>query len=148
MSKFFKVSEVAEKFAVSEGVIRNAMSKPVVGEVYVEGYINQKAVRTYLAKKFGVEKVCSTLEVESIDEIELIKGVKAAAFESIDMDDLEVGGKYILRNYHFETNAVYVGFTTVGKVDLWIFNTSKGYKAIDKSIVNNGHFKVIADEAE
>lgn len=137
------IKELSEIFNVSTGVIRTAIAKPVIGEVYVEGSVNIKELRNYLIKKANGKANADQKLGFDIDLLEIKLGARKSQFERVTVDELEVGAEYTLRNYHFETAAKFVGKTTVGNVELWIFLTEKEYKALDKSRINNEHFSII-----
>ena len=138
-----KVKEVAKTFNLSEGRIRGVLKTWKPGQVVTE--FNLDGLKEYLVGKFG-ETVCETKLGYPISQLEIELGQRSETTQSLSVDDLEVGESYILRNYHFETNTEYVGYTEVNGIELWIFKTDKGYKAYSDEDINNGHFKILKNE--
>lgn len=137
-----KVKEVAKTFNISEGRIRGVLKTWKPGQLV--GAFNLEGLKEYLVGKFG-EAACEAKLGFKIADLTIELGQRSEAAESLGVDDLEEGESYILRNYHFETNAEYVGYTVAGGVALWIFKTDKGYKAYADEDINNGHFKILAE---
>lgn len=137
-----KVKEVAKLFNLSEGRVRSVLNTWSEGQVVQK--INVEGLKAYLIKKFG-EAECEAKLGFKVENLTIELGQRAEASESLTTDDLEEGESYVLRNYHFETNAEYVGYTEVNGIELWIFKTDKGYKAYADEDINNGHFKILAE---
>ena len=137
-----KVKEVAKTFNISEGRIRGVLKTWKPGQIVKE--FNLDGLKEYLVGKFG-EAECEAKLGFPISQLTIELGQRAEATESLSIDDLEEGESYVLRNYHFETNAEYVGYTEVNGIELWIFKTDKGYKAYADEDINNGHFKILAE---
>lgn len=137
-----KVNEVAEKIGMSRGRVMNLLHTWKEGQI-VQGY-NVEGLKSYIKLKFGEEEASKRLGIP-VDELTVEVGVRTKTPNGIEIEDLEEGNRYILRNFHFETSCEYLGETEVGNVTLWIFRTDKGYKAIDEETINNGHFKIIAE---
>ena len=138
-----KVKEIAKTFNISEGRIRGVLKTWKPGQIVTE--FNLEGLKEYLIGKFG-ETVCETKLGYPIDQITVELGQRSETTKSLNIDELEEGESYILKNYHFETNAEYVGYTEVNGIELWIFRTDKGYKACADEDINNGHFKIIAEQ--
>ena len=136
-----KVKEIATIFSISEGRIRGVLKTWKPGQIVRE--FNLEGLKEYLVSKFG-EAECDAKLGFKIADLTLEIGQRSEAAEGLTTGDLEPGESYVLRNYHFETNAEYVGYTVVGDVGLWIFKTDKGYKAYAAEDINNGHFKIMA----
>ena len=136
-----KVKEIAKTFNISEGRIRGVLKTWKPGQIVRE--FNIEGLKEYLVGKFG-EAECDAKVGCKIADLTIELGGRREAAEGLTTGDLGVGESYILRNYHFETNAEYVGHAVVNDVPLWIFKTDKGYKAYSAEDINNGHFKILA----
>ena len=137
-----KVKEIAKTFNISEGRIRGVVKTWKPGQIVTE--FNLEGLKEYLVSKFG-ETVCETKLGYPIDQLTIELGQRSETIKSLDIDELEEGESYVLRNYHFETNAEYVGYTEVNGIELWVFKTDKGYKVYSDEDINNGHFKILAE---
>ena len=137
-----KVKEIAKTFNISEGRIRGVLKTWKPGQIVTE--FNLEGLKEYLVGKFG-EAECEAKLGYPISQLTIELGQRSEATESLSIDELEEGESYVLRNYHFETNAEYVGATEVNGIELWIFKTDKGYKAYADEDINNGHFKILAE---
>ena len=81
-----------------------------------------------------------------IENLTIELGSRGESQISLSIDELVEGGKYILRNYHFETNVEYIGEANINGLTLWIFKGDKGYISKGVEDINNGHFKILKDE--
>lgn len=137
-----KVKEIAKTFHISEGRIRGVLKTWKPGQIVTE--FNLEGLKEYLVGKFG-EAECEAKLGYPISQLTIELGRRTAATAGLSTDDLVEGESYVLRNYHFETNANYVGYTKVNGIELWIFKTAKGYKAYADENIHNGHFKILAE---
>jgi len=137
-----KVKEVAKAFAMSEGRIRSVLKTWKPGQVVSE--FNLEGLKEYLVAKFGAAE-CEKKLGFKVENLTIELGQRSESQASLSIDELEAGESYVLRNYHFETNAEYVGNTKVNGIELWIFRTDKGFKAYADEDINNGHFKILAE---
>lgn len=139
-----KVKEVAKLFNLSEGRVRGVLKSWEEGELVQK--INIEGLKRYLIKKFG-EAECEAKLGFKVSELTIELGQRSEAQQSLDIEDLNEDETYVLRNYHFETIATYVGHTVVNnELELWIFKTDKGFKAMCDEEIHNGHFKILAIE--
>ena len=137
-----KVKEVAKSFNLSEGRVRGILKTWKPGQIVEE--FNLEGLKEYLVNKYG-EAECEAKLGFPIAQLTIELGSRNAAQASLSIDECEAGESYVLRNYHFETVATYVGQTKIGKLELWIFKTDKGYKTLAEEDINNGHFKILAE---
>lgn len=138
-----KVKEVAKSFNLSEGRIRGVLKTWKIGEEVKE--FNLNGLKEYLVQKFGKEECAKRLGFE-IENLTIELGTRSESQISLSIDELVEGGKYILRNYHFETNVEYIGEANINGLTLWIFKGDKGYISKGVEDINNGHFKILKDE--
>ena len=134
-----KIKEVAASFSMSEGNIRRILKESWKEGQIVTGSINVEGLREYLKAKFGEDATNAKLGFP-IDELDITIGERSQSQSSLNVEELEKGKPYVLKNYHFETNATYIGETKIDKLTLWIFQTDKGYKAYSEENINNNHF--------
>lgn len=140
-----KVKEVAKSFNLSEGRIRGVLKTWKIGEEVKE--FNLNGLKEYLTQKFGKEECKKRLGFE-VENLTIELGSRSETQKSLSIDELVEGEKYILRNYHFETNVEYVGEANINDLTLWIFKGDKGYICKSDEDINNGHFKILKDEEE
>ena len=138
-----KVKEVAKLFNLSEGRIRGVLKTWKIGEEVKE--FNLNGLKEYLIQKFGKEECTKRLGFE-IENLTIELGTRSESQTSLSIDELVEGEKYILRNYHFETNVEYIGEANINGLTLWIFKGDKGYISKGVEDINNGHFKILKDE--
>ena len=138
-----KVKEVAKSFNLSEGRIRGVLKTWKIGEEVKE--FNLNGLKEYLIQKFGKEECAKRLGFE-IENLTIELGSRSESQTSLSIDELVEGEKYILRNYHFETNVEYIGEANINGLTLWIFKGDKGYISKGVEDINNGHFKILKDE--
>ena len=140
-----KVKEVAKAFNLSEGRIRGVLKSWKIGEEVKE--FNLNGLKEYLIQKFGKEECAKRLGFE-IENLTIELGLRSESQTSLSINELVKGEKYVLRNYHFETNVEYIGEANIDELTLWIFKTDKGYISKSNEDINNGHFKILKDEEE
>lgn len=138
-----KVKEVAKAFNLSEGRIRGVLKSWKIGEEVKE--FNLNGLKEYLTQKFGKEECAKRLGFE-VENLTIELGSRSESQISLSINELVKGEKYVLRNYHFETNVEYIGEANIDELTLWIFKTDKGYIAKSNEDINNGHFKILKDE--
>ena len=138
-----KVKEVAKLFNLSEGRIRGVLKTWKIGEEVKE--FNLNGLKEYLVQKFGKEECAKRLGFE-IENLTIELGTRSESQTSLSINELVKGEKYVLRNYHFETNVEYIGEANIDELTLWIFKTDKGYISKSNEDINNGHFKILKDE--
>ena len=138
-----KVKEVAKLFNLSEGRIRGVLKTWKIGEEVKE--FNLNGLKEYLVQKFGKEECAKRLGFE-IENLAIELGSRSESQTSLSINELVKGEKYVLRNYHFETNVEYIGEANIDELTLWIFKTDKGYISKSNEDINNGHFKILKDE--
>ena len=138
-----KVKEVAKSFNLSEGRIRGVLKTWKIGEEVKE--FNLNGLKEYLVQKFGKEECAKRLGFE-IENLTIELGSRSESQTSLSINELVKGEKYVLRNYHFETNVEYIGEANIDELTLWIFKTDKGYISKSNEDINNGHFKILKDE--
>lgn len=140
-----KVKEVAKAFNLSEGRIRGVLKSWKIGEEVKE--FNLNGLKEYLIQKFGKEECAKRLGFE-VENLTIELGLRSESQTSLSINELVKGEKYVLRNYHFETNVEYIGEANIDELTLWIFKTDKGYISKSNEDINNGHFKILKDEEE
>ena len=140
-----KVKEVAKSFNLSEGRIRGVLKTWKIGEEVKE--FNLNGLKEYLIQKFGKEECAKRLGFE-IENLTIELGTRSESQTSLSINELVKGEKYVLRNYHFETNVTYIGETNIDGLTLWIFKGDKGYISKCNEEINNGHFKILKNEEE
>lgn len=140
-----KVKEVAKAFNLSEGRIRGVLKSWKIGEEVKE--FNLNGLKEYLTQKFGKEECAKRLGFE-IENLTIELGLRSESQTSLSINELVKGEKYVLRNYHFETNVTYIGEANIDELTLWIFKGDKGYISKCNEEINNGHFKILKDEEE
>ena len=140
-----KVKEVAKAFNLSEGRIRGVLKTWKIGEEVKE--FNLNGLKEYLIQKFGKEECAKRLGFE-IENLTIELGSRSESQTSLSINELVKGEKYVLRNYHFETNVEYIGEANIDELTLWIFKTDKGYISKSDEDINNGHFKILKNEDE
>lgn len=121
------------------------LNQPTAGEVFVPGQWNLKAIKKSLHKWYTDEQFVELAGVH-IDEIELEKTNRSPSTQRdyVDVEDLEVNGRYVIRNYHYEKE--YTLTQIVGTVLLFKGEDGK-IKAIDKNTIED-HTKFIAVEED
>ena len=107
--------------------------------------MNLNGLKEYLTQKFGKEECAKRLGFE-IENLTIELGSRSESQTSLSINELVQGEKYVLRNYHFETNVEYIGEANIDELTLWIFKTDKGYISKGVEDINNGHFKILKDE--
>ena len=140
-----KVKEVAKAFNLSGGRIRGVLKTWKIGEEVKE--FNLNGLKEYLIQKFGKEECAKRLGFE-IENLTIELGSRSESQTSLSINELVKGEKYVLRNYHFETNVEYIGEANIDELTLWIFKTDKGYISKSDEDINNGHFKILKNEDE
>ena len=106
MKKTFSIKEISETLNISSATIRVWIRKYVEGEVYSKKNINYLELRRGL-EKYGRENVESKLGCK-LEDIEIVVGEKTKN-EYIRIQDMEIGFKYIIRNYSIEKVREFVG---------------------------------------
>ena len=140
-----KVKEVAKAFNLSEGNVRRILKEWKIGETVKP--FNLEGLKEYLIQKFGKEECAKRLGFE-IENLTIELGLRSESQTSLSINELVKGEKYVLRNYHFETNVTYIGETNIDGLTLWIFKGDKGYISKCNEEINNGHFKILKNEDE
>lgn len=129
--KEFTINELARKIGFSNGAVRNWALKVNVGDTFTENYINIKNIKEQLSKNFEPNRIKELLGC-NLDELKIIKGVRVER-NYIEVNDLEVGSTYIIRNYHYETECTYLGSNDFDDETLFVFKTIKGeYKTYNE----------------
>lgn len=125
------INELARKVGFSNGAVRNWALKVEIGDTMTADYINVKNIKAQLTKNFEPARIKELLGC-TLDELKIVKGVRVER-NYIDINDLEVGSTYIIRNYHYETEVEFLGSNDFDEETIYVFKTVKGeFKAYNE----------------
>ncbi len=153
MIKNFKVSELCNILGVSTQYFYKIINKPIEGVVYNKENINYSELKKFILNKFeDIDSLLSELDIESLDDINIIKGVKSSINDTnkINIEDLKIDNKYIIKSYHYAKQYI---LREITNSDLYIFENIKidkcdRYRCLSKEELSEDRFTILSLEEE
>lgn len=153
MIKNFKVSELCNILGVSTQYFYKIINKPIEGVVYNKETINYSELKKFILNKFeDIDSLLSELDIESLDDINIIKGVKSSINDTnkINIEDLKIDNKYIIKSYHYAKQYI---LREITNSDLYIFENIKidkcdRYRCLSKEELSEDRFTILSLEEE
>jgi hypothetical protein len=153
MIKNFKVSELCNILGVSTQYFYKFINKPIEGVVYNKENINYSELKKFILNKFeDIDSLLSELDIESLDDINIIKGVKSSINDTnkINIEDLKIDNKYIIKSYHYAKQYI---LREITNSDLYIFENIKidkcdRYRCLSKEELSEDRFTILSLEEE
>jgi hypothetical protein len=153
MIKNFKVSELCNILGVSSQYFYKIINKPIEGVVYNKENINYSELKKFILNKFeDIDSLLSELDIESLDDINIIKGVKSSINDTnkINIEDLKIDNKYIIKSYHYAKQYI---LREITNSDLYIFENIKidkcdRYRCLSKEELSEDRFTILSLEEE
>lgn len=149
MLKNFKVSELCNILEVSSQYFYKIINKPIEGVVYNKENINYEELKRFINNKFeNIDFILSELDIESLDDINIIKNNKSINdINKIDIDSLQINNKYIIKSYHYEKHYI---LRDIINNDLFIFENIKidkcdKYRCLSREELNESRFTIIEE---
>lgn len=118
--KTISVKDLSKLVGISEGTLRSWMYKPEIGVVYETGKINHNNVRAKLRNYFGNDFE-NKFGFKIID-LEIVKAEKSAKRDFVDYFDLVADKEYVLCNYSFESDVLFLKEEN----EMWFFKKADG----------------------
>lgn len=152
MKKLLSVIQLANIVNIVPQYLYKVISKPEEGKVYDPSAVNYTELKKTLVKKFGTEdEVNELLEIESFDELEIIRSVRSTSITvSVSVSEMVVGNNYTVKSYHHEHNLKLVDIHEVGNDKLYIFEdmsdskiSKDKYKVITEIEFKQARYKVV-----
>lgn len=143
MKKELSIIQLANIVNMVPQWIYKTISKPEEGKIYDPEAVNYSELKKTLVKKFGTEEeVCELLEIESFDELVLVRNRRAeiAKANYKNPDEMKVDEPVIVKSYHHEHNLILRDIREVNNDKLYIFED------LSVSKVSKDKYKVITEQ--
>lgn len=131
MKKQFTVPQLCEAINAAPQYLYKVLQTPIPGVPFSKENINYQALQQFLLRKFETaEAVCEELEIDDIEDIEIVKGIKVTNSNTrkVALDNLEIDHNYVLRSYHHEISVILRSITNIGPDTVYVFETLKSSK--------------------
>lgn len=131
MKKQFTVPQLCEAINAAPQYLYKVLQTPIPGVPFSKENINYQALQQFLLRKFETaEAVCEELEIDDIEDIEIVKGIKVTNSNTrkVALDKLELNHNYVLRSYHHEITVILRSITNIGDDTVYLFETLKSSK--------------------
>ena len=130
MKKQFTVSQLCEIIDASTQYLYKVLQTPIPGVPFSKENINYEALKQFLLRKYEEEEVKELLEIDNIEDIEIVKGVKVTNSNTrkVALKDLELDTAYVLRSYHHEINVILRSILNIADDTVYVFETLKSSK--------------------
>lgn len=152
MKKQFTVPQLCNIIDAAPQYLYKVLQTPIAGVPFSKENVNYSALQQFLLRKFDTaEAVCDILEIDDIEDIEIVKGIKVTNSNTrkVALANLEIDHNYVLRSYHHEIEVILRSITTIADDEVYIFETLKSsknaqdkYRAITKVELQQERFTI------
>lgn len=155
--KEFTVSQLCDLIKIVPQYLYKVLNKPEEGKIYTKDSINYTELKKLILRKFdnNMNEIKEVFNINTLDEIEIVKSSKLSSnnINKIDIDELEIEQKYILRSYHYEVEVILKKIDEIDDNTIYVFESLKEsknnqckYKIFTKEELENDRFTIKKNE--